>query len=192
MPKLREALAEAGFRDVQTYVQSGNVVLSSSAKPETVARKCERVIAEGFGLEIPVVVRTRDELAKVVARNPLADVADNPKRYQVTFLDGKLAREVAEKLEAALVERVREVVAEPPVLAGDDTRRPALADPTHVDGSSGRVDGPRLRLLGRGAEDRRFHRVDVAGLAVEVRHPILRLGLVPDDRDLARVAGRDQ
>jgi|SRR5437763_6770722 len=110
MPKLREALAEAGFRDVQTYVQSGNVVLSSSAKPETVARKCERVIAEGFGLEIPVVVRTRDELAKVVARNPLADVADNPKRYQVTFLDGKLAREVAEKLEAAAAPSERFVV----------------------------------------------------------------------------------
>src|SRR5256885_10855630 len=101
MPKLREALAEAGFRDVRTYVQSGNVVLSSGGKPESVARKCERTIAEHFGLEIPVVVRTRDELAKVVARNPLGDVAVNPKRYQVTFLDGKLKPEVVRKLEAA-------------------------------------------------------------------------------------------
>ena len=33
-----------------------------------------------------VVVRTRDELAEVVERNPLGDVADNPKRYQVSFL----------------------------------------------------------------------------------------------------------
>ena len=36
MPALREALEEAGFTDVQTYLQSGNVVLESRAKPETV------------------------------------------------------------------------------------------------------------------------------------------------------------
>ena len=110
MPKLREALAEAGFRDVQTYVQSGNVVLSSGAKPETVARKCERTIAERFGLEIPVIVRTRDELARVVERNPLRDVADNPKRYQVTFLDGKLKPEVVRKLEEVAAPSERFVV----------------------------------------------------------------------------------
>jgi uncharacterized protein (DUF1697 family) len=33
-----------------------------------------------------VVARTRDELAEVVMRNPLGDVADDPKRYQVSFL----------------------------------------------------------------------------------------------------------
>ena len=110
MPKLREALAGAGFGDVQTYVQSGNVVLTSRVKPQTVARKCERTIAEHFDLEIPVVVRTRDELARVVERNPLVDVADNPKRYQVTFLDGKLKPEVVRKLEAAAAPSERFVV----------------------------------------------------------------------------------
>jgi uncharacterized protein (DUF1697 family) len=110
MPKLREALGEAGFREVQTYLQSGNVVLSSAAKPETVARKCERAIADAFGLEIPVVVRTRAELAKVVERNPLGDVARNPKRYQVTFLDGKLDPKVVKKLEAAAAKSERFVV----------------------------------------------------------------------------------
>jgi uncharacterized protein (DUF1697 family) len=110
MPKLREALADAGFRDVQTYVQSGNVVLSSGAAPERAARKVERTIEEAFGLEIPVIVRTRNELAKVVARNPLGDIAKNPKRYQVTFLDGKLAAEVVRKLEAAAAPSERFVV----------------------------------------------------------------------------------
>ena len=42
-----------------------------------------------FGFDVPVVVRTRDELAKVVKHNPLADVATEPKRYQVSFLDRK-------------------------------------------------------------------------------------------------------
>ena len=100
MPKLRELLEDAGFDDVQTYVQSGNVVLSSRAAAATVARRCERLIADELGLEIDVVVRTRNELATVVRRNPLADVAKNPKRYQVSFLDRKPPTAVLKKLEA--------------------------------------------------------------------------------------------
>jgi uncharacterized protein (DUF1697 family) len=101
MPELRESLADAGFKDVRTYLQSGNIVLTSTAKPENVARKCERVIKASFGLEIPVVVRTRDELAEVVARNPLSAVALDPKRYQVSFLSAELDPEVVGNLEAA-------------------------------------------------------------------------------------------
>jgi len=99
MPALREALEAAGFEDVQTYVQSGNVVLASRAKADAVRRKVERVVDESFGLEIPVVVRTKAELAAVVERNPLGKVATEPKRYQVSFLDGKLGAAVARKLE---------------------------------------------------------------------------------------------
>ena len=103
MPALREALADAGFDDVRTYLQSGNVVLSSRTAPATVARKCEAAIADGFGLDVDVVVRTRDELAKVVRRNPLGDVATDPKRYQVSFLAAAVDREVVRKLEALAV-----------------------------------------------------------------------------------------
>ncbi|HYZ75746.1 MAG TPA: DUF1697 domain-containing protein [Gaiellaceae bacterium] len=110
MPELREALAGAGFEDVQTYVQSGNVVLSSDASPEQVARTCERQISERFGLDVSVVVRTRDELAKVVKRNPLGKVATNPKRYQVSFLAGELDPKIVRKLEAVAVESERFVV----------------------------------------------------------------------------------
>jgi len=100
MPALREALEEAGFKNVQTHLQSGNVALESTAKPEAVARKCEQVISERFGLEIPVVVRTRAQLAAVVKRNPLGKVATEPKRYQVSFLKAKLSAKVVRELEA--------------------------------------------------------------------------------------------
>ncbi len=104
MPALREALADAGFDDVRTYLQSGNVVLSSRAVPKTVGRKCETLVADRFGLEIAVVVRTRDELAEVVRRNPLGDVADDPKRYQVTFCAEKPSAQIVERLEAAVAD----------------------------------------------------------------------------------------
>jgi uncharacterized protein (DUF1697 family) len=104
MPALRELLSGAGFDDVRTYVQSGNVVLASDAPPEQTARECERLIAEEFGLEIDVLVRTRDELAEVVRRNPLGDVADDPKRYQVSFLETELPGEQVERIASAAVE----------------------------------------------------------------------------------------
>jgi uncharacterized protein (DUF1697 family) len=108
MPELRAALDEAAFGETQTYLQSGNVVLTSRAKPETVARKVSSVVAERFGLEIDVVVRSRDELAAVVKRNPLGAVATDPKRYQVAFLSAELDPGVVSRLEslAASGERV--------------------------------------------------------------------------------------
>src|SRR5919201_4457877 len=103
MPALRDALTAVGFDDVRTYLQSGNVVLSSSAKPADVARTTQRVIAKEFGLDIAALVRTRPQLAKVVERNPLAKVAKDPRRYQVSFLNAKPAREVLKRVEEAAV-----------------------------------------------------------------------------------------
>jgi uncharacterized protein (DUF1697 family) len=99
MPALLEALEAAGFKDVQTYVQSGNVVLSSRAKAETVRRKVEKVLDESFGLDVAVVVRSGADLAAVARRNPLGKVATDPKRYQVTFLSEKLPAKAVRELE---------------------------------------------------------------------------------------------
>jgi uncharacterized protein (DUF1697 family) len=108
MPKLRSALEDAGFDDVATYVQSGNIFLSSADSAAKVARGVERLIKKEFGLEIPAVVRTRAQLAAVVKRNPLGRVAKNPKRYQVSFLEKKPSAELVRKLEkvAAPGERI--------------------------------------------------------------------------------------
>ena len=110
MPALRDQLRDSGFEDVRTYVQSGNVVLSSDLSPEPLALECKRAIAEGFGLDIEVLVRARDELADVVARNPLGKVAINPKRYQVTFLSAELDGREVERL-ASLAAGSERVVA---------------------------------------------------------------------------------
>jgi uncharacterized protein (DUF1697 family) len=101
MPQLREALEESGFENVSTYVQSGNVVLSSTASAKGVVAEVERLISERFGLDIKVVVRTGAQLAAVEKRNPLGKVAKNPKLYQVTFLDRSPEPAAVEKLSAA-------------------------------------------------------------------------------------------
>ena len=103
MPDLREVLSDAGFGDVRTYLQSGNVVLSRRAKSDEVARACERLIEDHFGLDISVVARTRAQLAQVVERNPLRKVAKDPKRYQVSFLTATPTPAVIRRVEEAAV-----------------------------------------------------------------------------------------
>jgi uncharacterized protein (DUF1697 family) len=87
MPALREALTDAGYGNVRTYVASGNVLVDSRQKPATVATTVRGLIADQFDLDIPVVVRSRDELAAVVDANPFAGVDCADKLYQVSFLD---------------------------------------------------------------------------------------------------------
>lgn len=101
MAELRALLSGAGLHDVRTYVQSGNVVVSSDEPPDELDRRVERLLVDRFGFEVPVIVRTRDELAAVVERNPLGEVATEPKRYQVSFLDAELPDGVAEQLAGA-------------------------------------------------------------------------------------------
>jgi uncharacterized protein (DUF1697 family) len=100
MAELRSLLTRDGFGDVATYLQSGNVVLSSTGSPEATARRCEHLIAERFGLEIRSVVRTHGELEAVVRADPLPEAAANPKRYQVTFLESVAEPGVAARLAA--------------------------------------------------------------------------------------------
>ncbi|WCB94720.1 hypothetical protein DSM104299_03459 [Baekduia alba] len=85
MAKLREIFAELGFTDVKTYVNSGNVVFSGR---KASVKKIEAAIAAEFGFDVPVVIRTRDELAAVAEANPLAQVATNASRYLVLFSGG--------------------------------------------------------------------------------------------------------
>lgn len=99
MPALRDALADAGFAGVRTYVQSGNLVLDSGLPEATVAETVGAVIAERFGLRIPVITRSREQLAAVVAADPLRDLATEPKRYQVSFLSGEPSPEILARLQ---------------------------------------------------------------------------------------------
>ena len=88
MGDLRELLSGAGYEDVRTYLQSGNVVLATRRSASARAADCEHLIAEdASGCEIAVVVRTRDELAAVVERDPLGE-----RRDRAQALPGELPR----------------------------------------------------------------------------------------------------
>jgi uncharacterized protein (DUF1697 family) len=85
MPELREIVESLGHTDVETYLQSGNVVFTpAKGAGRDLAPGLEQAIGKATGLDVPVLVRTGRELAKVVSANPYA--VDDPTKVVVAFL----------------------------------------------------------------------------------------------------------
>jgi len=100
MPRLREVLEAAGHEDVATLVQSGNILLTSAKQPATLEREISKLVLDEFGVEAATVVRTRDELAEVIDRNPIPDGPSTPKLFQVTFFSDEPGAEAVAQLTA--------------------------------------------------------------------------------------------
>lgn len=77
MAELRALCEEIGWDDVATYIQSGNVVFTVAGETEAIERRLERALAEGFGLDVPVVVRSAVQWATLAAGNPFATEPPN-------------------------------------------------------------------------------------------------------------------
>jgi uncharacterized protein (DUF1697 family) len=84
MADLREICTAVGCEDVVTYIQSGNVVLRSPLPPPKLQAALAAAIAERFGFEPAVMIRTAKELAAVVDHNPFAGADE--KNLHVGFL----------------------------------------------------------------------------------------------------------
>src|SRR4029079_5195137 len=73
MAALRAIVESLGHTNVETYLQRGNVVFSPAAgAPKHVAAQLERAIADATGHDVPVVVRSGKELARIVDSSPHA------------------------------------------------------------------------------------------------------------------------
>ena len=87
MAALSAMFVEAGCGDVKTLIQSGNVVFSAPpALASTIAAQVTQAIADGFGLAIPLVIRTAEDLAAVSRDNPFLQAGEDPEKLHVGFL----------------------------------------------------------------------------------------------------------
>ncbi len=87
MPALQAMFEALGHSAVTTYIQSGNVVFTSADDdPAAVADAIEARITADFGMDVPVILRTGDEMAAVVAGNPYTPPGADLARVYVTFL----------------------------------------------------------------------------------------------------------
>jgi uncharacterized protein (DUF1697 family) len=100
MADLSHLLAGAGYGQIKTHVQSGNVVLSAEATGADLEQELERLLHDQLDSPIRVVVRNRAQMAAVVEADPLAAVADIPKLKHVSFLGAELDPAIARELQA--------------------------------------------------------------------------------------------
>lgn len=90
-------------RDVQTYVQSGNVIFRTAERDLVLlTKRMEKAIEKRFGFQSDAILRTTAEMRAVIARNPFAKRRGiDPKKLLVTFLaedPGEDARTIVRKL----------------------------------------------------------------------------------------------
>lgn len=100
MPELARAFDKAGFRNVRTYIQSGNVIFETGKESgESLSAKIREMITKSFSLTIQVLVITPQELSDIALQNPFAERPEvDLSRMHVTFIDRDAEAERAEKL----------------------------------------------------------------------------------------------
>jgi len=99
MAALRACFEEHGYEDVDTYIQSGNVVFSSGGSSVTaLTHRIERMLAANFDYEASVVLRNRTQMREIVEGAPKGFGADAARyRYDVLFLKAPLTASTAMK-----------------------------------------------------------------------------------------------
>jgi uncharacterized protein (DUF1697 family) len=85
MSELRAACERAGYRDVQTLLASGNLVLDAKETGAKLEAKLEKLILDEMGLKTDVFVRTGGELDAVIAANPFKAFAKTNPNYTVVY-----------------------------------------------------------------------------------------------------------
>ncbi|MCA9104136.1 MAG: DUF1697 domain-containing protein [Planctomycetales bacterium] len=91
MKALAASLEVAGFQAIQTYLQSGNVIIDSPIRSRSRLADCLcEVIHEGFGFRPSVFMMTKHELAGALAANPFMEAVREPKSLHFVFLDSAL------------------------------------------------------------------------------------------------------
>lgn len=117
MAKLKQLLGELGCTRVETYIQSGNAVIDATGSAARVVRETEAALGQQMGGSVGVVVRSRKEMERVVARNPFAaEAAADGARVHVAFLAAEAA--------AGAEDELRQIV----------TKNPTRRDRYHLDG----------------------------------------------------------
>jgi uncharacterized protein (DUF1697 family) len=110
MEELRALCAGLGFEDVRTHVQTGNLVFESSVGSESVAATLEAALAAHGLKNANAMVRTRQELAAVVAACPFDDYPRGEYRCYVTFFRDTIGGGELHKLEGVVGVLEREVL----------------------------------------------------------------------------------
>lgn len=91
MEALTKVLIKLGYENVQTYIQSGNVILQSDETPSKIAFTVKQELFKEFGHDVPVIVVSRKDLENCLSNNPfLKEKEADLKKLYVAFVSMEL------------------------------------------------------------------------------------------------------
>lgn len=124
----------AGFRSIQTYIASGNVLFETDLSATAVKKELEERLLTYAGKPVGVVLRTAAEMAEVLARNPFPKAAGN--RTVAIFLDASPPANALESISGQVDEEVALGRKEIYVRYGDNMGRSKLKIPAAKGGTA--------------------------------------------------------
>lgn len=106
MGDLRKRMADAGYNNVKTFIQSGNVIFESNEKSkDKLASAFETFLMKEYGYDVTVFIIDKKDIEAAIYNNPFTDGRTEEeagfKKLYVTFLSGEPADENMEKLRQA-------------------------------------------------------------------------------------------
>lgn len=86
MATLRSLCARIGYKDVRTYIQSGNILLTTNSDAEEVERKVEQAVEEQFGFSVPAIARETRAWQGYLKSNPFSKASlSEPSRVMLVL-----------------------------------------------------------------------------------------------------------
>jgi len=106
MTELVVHLSSLNYKEIKTYIQSGNIIFKSDAKEIiTIKSEIHQLIFDKFGLKVPVLVKTAEEISTVFQNNPFINSNNlDTNKMHVTFLSETPVKENIVKLVESKIE----------------------------------------------------------------------------------------
>ena len=98
MDELKSMCDELGLKNIKTYIQSGNLIFNSDKQNKEIENQLENAISKTFRFDVPVIVRTKEELNKAIINNPFFKNNADINRLFLTFLKEKPNEENLNKI----------------------------------------------------------------------------------------------
>jgi uncharacterized protein (DUF1697 family) len=105
MTELISMCEEIGFKNVRTYIQSGNVVFESRLSESKAADKLKGELKDKIKNNIDVIIRTTEELETILSKNPFRDA--NPAQVAVHFFTNQMAENIITGFKNQGTEKIR-------------------------------------------------------------------------------------
>lgn len=93
MTELKSSFEKLGFKNVTSYINSGNLAFDSRSSESALGLRIEKSIKNDFGIDIQVMLRKQSTIADILANNPFDGEFESHKQMHVLFMKDEMPKE---------------------------------------------------------------------------------------------------